>query len=298
MADGSVIVPSFEQGRYLERCLVSIAGQVDVDVELIVIDAGSTDETGAVLDDWRPVIDVLVVEPDEGQADAIAKGIRRSSAPVVTWLNADDAYAGPSALHTLVGWLDRRIDVDLVYGRRVWIDGAGGFLRLDRWQPFDEATFRLACVLPQECAVFRRDAYERAGGIDPAFSFALDYDLWLRMLACGCRFLSIPPVVGLFRVHSGQKTTARWRDVGLVEIARLHRRELGREVSEDEMLAAADQYRNGTNTGATHADHRLGADLTAIFNGHLGSVLGGQPLDRWGLAVAGASPLDRLLGRT
>jgi glycosyltransferase involved in cell wall biosynthesis len=298
MADVTVVVPSFEQGRFLERCLASIVGQVDVDVELIVIDAVSADETGVVLDDWRSMIDVIVVERDEGQADAIAKGIRRSSAPVITWLNADDAYAGPNALRTLVDWLDRRSDVDLVYGRRVWIDGAGGFVRLDRWQPFDEATFRLACFLPQECAVFRRDAYERAGEVDPSFSFALDYDLWLRMLDRGSRFLSIPPVVGLFRVHSDQKTTARWRDVGLVEIARLHRRHLGREVAEDEMLAAADHHRNGTSVTAAYADRLLGADLTAIFNGHLASLLRGRPLDRWGLAVAGATPLDRLLARS
>ena len=118
MTDVSVVVPSFEQGQFLERCLASIVGQVDVDVELIVIDAGSTDSSGAVLDEWQAVIDVLVVEPDDGQADAIAKGIRRSSAPVVTWLNADDAYAGPTALRTLVDWLVRRSDVDLVYGRR------------------------------------------------------------------------------------------------------------------------------------------------------------------------------------
>ena len=169
----------------------------------------------------------------------------------------------------------------------MWIDETGGFLRLDRWQPFDKDTLRVSCFLPQECAVFRRDAYDLAGGVDPSFAFALDYDLWLRMLDRGSHFLSIPPVVGLFRVHSGQKTSTRWRDVGLVEIARLHRRHLDREVPEDEMLAAADHHRNGTNAAASRADRELGADLTAIFNGHLASVLSGQPLDRWGLLPAG-----------
>jgi glycosyltransferase involved in cell wall biosynthesis len=281
MAEISVVVPSFEQGRFLGRCLASIRSQTDVDVELIVVDAESTDATTEVLAEWRDRIDHLIVEPDDGQADAIAKGFRSAGAPLLTWLNADDAYARPDALRTLSTWLERRPDVDLVYGRRAWIDGDGGFLRLDRWQPFDEDAFRLACYLPQECALFRRDAYDRAGGIDPGFSFALDYDLWLRLLETGARFLSLPSVVGLFRVHADQKTTAGWKEVGLVEIERLHRRHLGRPVSEELMLAVAGRHRDGAGSTASAPVRRLQGDLTTILNDHLAAVLRGRSLDRW-----------------
>lgn len=276
-----MVVPSLGQGPFLERTLASIRAQRDVDAELVVVDGGSTDATVDVLERWADRIDVLIVEPDDGQADAIAKGLDRSSAPLVTWLNADDAYAGPAALCTLASWLDRRPDVDLVYGRRVWIDGSGSFQRLERWQPFDHATFRIACYLPQECALFRRDAYARVGGLDRSMAFAIDYDLWLRMLDAGSYFLSIPEVTGLFRVHEAQKTTARWVDVGLPEIAGLHRRHLGAEVGEPDMLSAAEDHRNGTNTAAPTPSRQLQHDVAAIFNGYLANVLEGRVLDRW-----------------
>jgi hypothetical protein len=163
----------------------------------------------------------------------------------------------------------------------VWVDRSGAFLRLERWQPFDEATLRVACYLPQESALFRRAAYDRAGGLDRRMAFTLDYDLWLRMLASGSRFLSIPTVVGLFRVHEAQKTSAAWRDVGLPEIARLHRQHLGAEVAESDMIDAAEDHRHGTPPGAPEASRRLQRDVAAILNGHLANVLHGRVLDRW-----------------
>lgn len=286
MAEVSVVVPSLQQGRYLERCLASIRAQADIDVELLVVDGGSTDETLDVVERWRSAIDVAILEPDHGQADAIAKGIARSSSPLVTWLNADDAYAGPDALRTLATWLERRPDVDLVYGRRAWIDDDGALLRVDRWRPFDAAALRQACYLPQECALFRRAAYERAGGIDPSFSFALDYDLWLRMLGAESRFLSVPALVGLFRVHAEQKSTARWRSVGLPEIEQLQRRELGWPVAERLMGAVAETHRAGGSHREPAAARRLRHDVAALFDGHLVALLDGRPLDRWA-SIAG-----------
>jgi glycosyltransferase involved in cell wall biosynthesis len=274
-------VPSYQQGRFLERCLASIRGQRDVEVQLIVMDACSTDETAAVLARWRPRIDHLVIERDDGQADAIASGLERATAPVVTWLNSDDLYAGADALRTLVDALHRSPDVDLVYGRRLWIDADGVFLAVDTWHPFDADVLRQACYLPQESAVFRRETYERVGGIDRSFSFAIDYDLWLRLLDHGSNFLSIPAVVGMFRRHADQKTTAQWQNVGLVEIARLHRRHLRREIPEAEMIAVYDDYRDGVAGGDATAVRTLRRDVVAILNGHLANRLQARPIDRW-----------------
>lgn len=279
-ADVSVVVPSFRQGPFLQRCLASIRAQHGVNVELVVIDACSDDETGDVLDRWRDAIDRLVVEPDDGQADAIAKGFTQTTAPLITWLNADDAYAGPDALSTLARWLNRREDIDLVYGRRAWVDASGALMRLDRWQPFSEPAFRVACYLPQECALFRRAAYDRAGGVDPAMQFALDYDLWLRMLDSGSRFLAVAPVVGLFRVHAEQKTTDHWSDVGLPEIRALHARSGVTGVTEAIMLETAEDHRAGA-AATSPAARRLHRDVSDILNGHLVTLLEGRPLDRW-----------------
>jgi hypothetical protein len=180
--------------------------------------------------------------------------------------------------------LERSRDIDLVYGRRLWIDGDGAFLAVDTWRPFDADVLRQACYLPQEAAVFRRDAYERVGGVDRTFSFAIDYDLWLRLLDDGSSFLSVPAVVGMFRRHPQQKSIAQWEDVGLVEIARLHRRHLGRQIPEAEMLAIYDDYRGGVTSDTGSAVRELRRDVVAILNGHLANRLHARQLDRWAFA--------------
>jgi len=89
----SIIVPSFNQGRFLDETIRSIVTQGWPDLELIVIDGGSTDETLDVIRKHEPSIAYWISEPDRGQADAINKGLRRATGDVVTWFGADDLYA-------------------------------------------------------------------------------------------------------------------------------------------------------------------------------------------------------------
>lgn len=277
----AVVVPSFRQGQFLDRCLASIFGQEEVAIEVVVMDSESDDETSEVLKRWAPRIDRLVIERDDGQADAIARGFRLTTAPTMTWLNADDCYATATALACLHRHLEARPDIDLAYGRRLWIDGSGRFLRTFPYQPFDAEALRRACYLPQESALFRRSAYERCGGVDPEMRFAMDYDLWLRMLDDGSRFESLDEVIGLFRVHDDQKSIAWWSDVGLPEIAKLHRRHLREEVPETLMYVAADTHRLGLPPNSTAVDIRRGYELVELMASRTRALAGDEPIDRW-----------------
>src|SRR5262249_33431308 len=90
---GTVGTPSFHQGSFLERTIRSVLCQDYPDLEYIVVDGASTDGTAEVLRRYDAFIDQLVVEPDRGQGDAIAKGFRRASGDILAWLNSDDCYA-------------------------------------------------------------------------------------------------------------------------------------------------------------------------------------------------------------
>jgi glycosyltransferase involved in cell wall biosynthesis len=242
----SVVTPSFNQGRFVERTLRSVLCQDYPDLEYLVVDALSGDETAGILDQYRRSIDVLIRERDGGLADGLNKGFARAGGDILAYLNADDCYAGPGVIARVVDYFARHADVDVVFGRRVIVDEGGRFV--SRWPrlSFDAQTLRVVDFIPQECCFWRRSIWEKAGGfIDRGLRFAVDYDLWLRLLQRGGRFLAVNDFFGLFREHEGQKSQAGWREQGWPEVKKLQER-YGVAVSEEEMHARFENHAFGT----------------------------------------------------
>jgi glycosyltransferase involved in cell wall biosynthesis len=239
----SVVTPSYNQGSYLERTVRSVLCQDYAEVEYVLWDACSTDETAGVLARYEPALDVLVVQRDEGQADALNQAFRLCTGDVLGYLNADDCLAGPSTLREVAKAFAEHPQADVIYGRRYTIDEQGRFVHLLPYRPFSAERLLVADYIPQEATFFRKRAYLQAGGyIDCSFDFAMDYELWLRLLARGGRFLSLPNCWGLFRQYAHQKSVARWHSHGLPEIARLHDRYLGRRASPEEMEGQTQEH--------------------------------------------------------
>lgn len=272
----SVVTPSFNQSRYLEKTLRSVLHQSYALVEYLVIDGGSTDETAALLRRYRGAVDVLMSEPDRGQADALHKGFALASGDVLAWLNADDCYASPEAIARVVAHFKSHPEVDVLFGRRVVVDAAGRFV--SRWPRirFHAETLRHVDFIPQECCFWRRSVWERAGAcIDRSFDFAMDYELWLRFLACGARFLAVGDTIGLFRQHGEQKSQADWHDKGWPEVRRLHAREgITLTPAEMETAFARHVFGAGWRGRPRRAWHALG-DRWVRWAAR------GKPLDAW-----------------
>ena len=223
----SIVVPSFNQGRFIEATLKSIIDQHYPDLELIVVDGGSKDETVAVINQYASHIAWWVSEPDSGQTAAINKGFARSSGEIMAWINSDD-LAAPGALFRIADWFIAHPETHVVYGDRLLIDQNGE--EVSRWilPPHSPRVLRWADFIPQETLYWRRSAWDIVGGrLDENFRFAMDWDFLLRLSSKQVNFEHLPFFLGIFRVHQNQKTSSQMTSIGQQEMQILRRRALG-----------------------------------------------------------------------
>ncbi len=237
----SIVTPSFQQGRYVERTIFSVVNQQYPNLEYVVQDGGSTDETLEILQRFDGKLTSWVSEPDVGQADAINRGFSRTTGEIMAWLNSDDLLL-PGALAYVGRYFASHPDVDVVYGNRRLIDENDGEIGIWVLPEHDDLMLTNVDYVPQETVFWRRRIWESAGGrIDPGFDYAMDWDLLLRFREAGAKIVRLPRFLGAFRVHDEQKTTAHDK-VGAAECARLRERVHGRPVSHEEAVGQTVSY--------------------------------------------------------
>lgn len=223
----SIVTPSFNQGGYISQTVESVLSQDYPNLEYIVQDGASTDQTLQVLDRYTSRISKLVSVSDRGQTHAINMGMEQTSGEIMAWLNSDDILL-PGALSKVVKFFDANPQVDVVYGGRVIIDHEGR--EIGRWLPpkHDAEVLKWADFVPQETLFWRRSIWEAVGGLDEKFKFAMDWDLLLRFADQGAHFACIQEWIGGFRVHPLQKTSSEINTTGLQEMSMLRVRNLGK----------------------------------------------------------------------
>lgn len=214
----SVVMPSFNQVRFLPAAVRSVLTQPVADLELLVMDGGSTDGSVACLAElarqFPPGRLRWCSGPDGGPAPAINRGVRAARAPLIGWLNSDDLYT-PEAAARAVQHLQAHPGHALVYGpaRHVDADGAdlGAYPTLPPSAPL--AAWADGCPICQPSVFFRRQAFLDAGGLDERYRAAFDFELWLRLFRRhgpqGVGFLDT--VQAFSRLHH-DTITARFRE--------------------------------------------------------------------------------------
>lgn len=214
----TIVVPSFNQGRFLEQTLKSIINQHYPRLELIVVDGGSTDESIRVIKEHEEHIKWWVSEPDNGQANAINKGMQHATGEILAWLNSDDCLMPGSLFRVAAVFLSSK-ETDVVYGHRVLINEAGQ--DVGRWVLPGHRKFILsyADYIPQETMFWRADLWQKTGGsLDESFRFAMDWELICRFIQADAKFKLIPAFLGQFRMHATQKTNANLESDGFREM--------------------------------------------------------------------------------
>ncbi len=226
----SIITPSFNQGQYLERTIRSVLLQKDVDLEYIIVDGGSTDESVKIIKKYSGQIAWWVSEKDRGQTDAINKGFARAKGDILAWLNSDDTYE-PGALAEAAQYLQQNPKSGAVYGEANFIDMNDRVIGRFAAARTDYKKIRNGYVhIPQQAFFFRSELWKTVGPLDPSFFFAMDYDLWVHLSR-------ITPLVFLpghmwanFRLHADTKTISAdercWP-----EMLRIHYRDGGKKLA-------------------------------------------------------------------
>lgn len=175
----SIVTPSFNKGPYIEETILSIRNQTYKNIEHIVIDGGSTDETLSILKKYSNNL-VWISEPDLGQSDAINKGWKLAKGDIIAYLNADDTYL-PDAVGIAVNFFLKHPETGMIYGDGILSDEKGRFL-----MNFTAGEFNLKNLIfcqdniLQPAVFLRKTVFETIGDVDADLHLAMDLDYWIR----------------------------------------------------------------------------------------------------------------------
>lgn len=207
----SIVMPSFNQVEYIERAILSVLEQDYPDLELIVIDGGSTDGSVELIRKYEDRLSYWVSEKDRGQSHAINKGLQRASGEWVGWQNSDDLFL-PGGIRAMVTRARRSPAAGLVIGDMRLIDQNDQSIRVMRYvTPTYRSLLAEGMVLTNQSALWRRRMHEQIGWLDESLHFGFDFEWFLRLLKAA-QAVHVPFVVGCLRLHEQTKTALRQPD--------------------------------------------------------------------------------------
>lgn len=204
----SIVMPSFNQVRFIERSILSVLNQDYQNIELIIIDAGSSDGTIDIIKKYQKHVAYWLSEPDHGQSDALNKGFARASGEIFGWLNSDDLYL-PSAFRMAVHAFQENQGKNIVFGDWLSIDESDNVLDFNHAFDFSVNHFKYEGFhLNAQSMFWRSGVHNSFGGFDVDLYNTMDYQMILEFGLKQGRgsFLRIPTVLGAFRRYEGQKT--------------------------------------------------------------------------------------------
>ena len=201
----SIITPSYNQGRFLEASILSVLEQDYPNLEYIVVDGGSKDESIEIVKKYQDRLAWWVSEKDKGHADALNKGFAGATGEILAWLNSDDIYL-PGAVLEAVSFLTGHPKLGMVYGDADLIDDSGSTVgQFAAKQTSYRQMLRGSVHIPQATTFFRADLWRQVGPLDLSLFFSFDYDLWVK-LAKVSEILYVPKRWAKFRIHAEGKT--------------------------------------------------------------------------------------------
>lgn len=223
----SVVTPSFNQAAFLPACLGSVATQSHTPIEHLVFDPGSSDGSQEVARSFDHA--TLLEESDDGQSEAVNKGLVRAKGDIIAWINSDDEYANNTVFKAVIARFNEKGSPDVVYGRGVYLDGNGEKLR-DAYINIDPTTLKdrlhHEVGLMQPAMFFRRSVVDRVGLLRIDRHFTLDYEFWIRCVKERISFAFVDSVFARARYHDSNKTFGS-RGKSYVEICSMVKEHFG-----------------------------------------------------------------------
>lgn len=206
----SIVTACLNQGGFIEETIRSVLLQGYPNLEYIIMDGGSTDNSIEIIKRYEPWLDHWVSERDEGQAAALAQGFSQARGDVFAWINSDDLYMANTFGHVVLKFF--QTNTDIVFGNMLLIDQRSNIMGERRLAPYvawlsGQGILFGGYGIYQPAAFWSSKLYADSGGIDVSFRFAMDTDLIVRFVMMGAGFKFVRRFLAGFRVHSASKSS-------------------------------------------------------------------------------------------
>lgn len=209
----SIVTPSYNQGRFIEETLRSVLLQGYPDLEYLVTDGGSTDDSVEIVEKYEQWLAYWVSEKDRGQSHAINKGWKMSTGKLIAYLNSDDIYYPNTIRDAVLAWYHFGCPA-VVYADAVATDEEGGFLSVAKSDPFDRERMRaVRNPIRQPSAFLGRKEVASVNWIDEALHYVMDYDLWYRLARQYALVYAPGNRWAAMRLHALAKTSANQKAI-------------------------------------------------------------------------------------
>lgn len=212
----SIVTPSYNQGQFLEETIRSVLLQNYPNLEYIIMDGGSTDNSIEIIKKYEPWLTYWVGEKDNGQSDAILRGFEKSSGEIIAWLNSDDYYL-PDSLFKVARFFCKHPEINLAIGGYEWVKEDGRIVT--KYYPCLQDFESLLCIgqrFGQMACFWKKSAFFELGGFDLNLKFCFDYDMFLRFQRQELPGV-IDNILAAYRDHNATKSSTIWYDIGIFE---------------------------------------------------------------------------------
>ena len=219
----TIVTPSFNQGQFIEETITSVIGQHYPNLEYIVMDGGSSDETVEVIKRYERHIHHWQSEKDGGQAAAINAGFARSSGDILAWLNSDDFYL-PGALHFIAAQMNAN-QAQIVTGNCFhFVENEARAHGSDVVKHHARSDLKLWDYIVQPSSFWTRQAWQQTGKLNEDLNFAFDWEWFIRCQKSGVEFSARQKYLSAYRFHGAHKTGTggEKRYAEIAEIYRTH----------------------------------------------------------------------------
>jgi len=203
----SIVMPSFNQGKYIEESIHSVLDQNYPNLEFMVLDGGSTDGSREIIERYADKLNYWHSQPDKGQPDAIVTGFKRATGDLWGYLGSDDVLL-KNSLKKIAHAFNQNPKGGFFGGDYIQIDGNGLIIRVKKHTRYAGWFGRHGLQVISPDWLFTPEAYNEVGGMKPEYEYIFDTDLFYRMASAGIKFVYInTPLIG-FRYHSDSKTVS------------------------------------------------------------------------------------------
>lgn len=204
----SVVMPSYNQASYIEDAIKSVLEQDYPEVELLIIDGGSSDGSVEIIKKYADRLSYWVSEIDKGQSDALNKGFERATGELLTWCNSDDLLL-PGALRAVGETFIRQggaSGASWIAGSCLWVDPDAKVIRASRNAGYCQTLVdNGVCSVSAPSSFFTRKMYDEIGGVDLQFHYMMDINLWFAFAQRGYRYAVVPRYLWALRLHPEAK---------------------------------------------------------------------------------------------